>query len=486
MVVALATLGALGLGEIAVRALGLAPGIRPIEVVGDTTVYRRSTNPILGFELKANYRNQAADLISNYPSTNSHGQRDLERTVAKPAGTKRIVMLGDSVVEGVGIREIDDTLSRQLELLYAGESTEVLNFGVSGYCTLAEVELLETKALEFAPDVVILVFVENDFQNFNRHAFQMEAAVERPQIVKSLFRRSKLFRLSCIKLNLFNFGAEMDPVDWNRRAIGENNVNEGLARLSELADRHGFETIIAIWPRFSNDAITDIHTMPDNPRELVIERLARMHGIKSVRLSSFFQRHWDSMADRSNPRRFYSIGDKIHPSIEGGRVAAQALKTILDDFATAPQAGAPPPASTPPSDHDQAAIQAAKAQGRTEPDYSRIHKNTGNTLKRQGKLEEAINEYRKALQIKPDYAEAHYSLGNALAAQGKLAEAIKHYRLAIQFKPDFAKAHSNLATSLYKQGRVDKAIAHFREAVRIDPDLVEARVNLARLQGAGN
>ena len=36
------------LGEIAVRALGLAPGIRPIEVVGDTTVYQSSTNPILG------------------------------------------------------------------------------------------------------------------------------------------------------------------------------------------------------------------------------------------------------------------------------------------------------------------------------------------------------------------------------------------------------------------------------------------------------
>ena len=79
-------------------------------------------------------------------------------------------MLGDSVVEGVGLRDLDDTVSRQLEKLYPDGRTEVLNFGVSAYCTLAEVELLEVKGLAFDPDVVILVFVENDYLNFNREA----------------------------------------------------------------------------------------------------------------------------------------------------------------------------------------------------------------------------------------------------------------------------------------------------------------------------
>ena len=55
-------------------------------------------------------------------------------------------------------------MSRQLEMRYGDGQTEVLNFGVSGYCTLAEVELLEVKGIQFQPDLVVLVFVEKRFQ----------------------------------------------------------------------------------------------------------------------------------------------------------------------------------------------------------------------------------------------------------------------------------------------------------------------------------
>ena len=47
--------------------------------------------------------------------------------------------------------------------------------------------------------------------------------------------------------------------------------------------------------------------------------------------------------------------------------------------------------------------------------------------KSQGKLEEAIEAYTKALSIKPDYADAYYNMGNALQEQGKLEEAIEAY-----------------------------------------------------------
>ena len=51
----------------------------------------------------------------------------------------------------------------------------------------------------------------------------------------------------------------------------------------------------------------------------------------------------------------------------------------------------------------------------------------GNALKGQGKLEEAIEAYNKALAIKPDYAEAYNNMGIALQDQGKLEEAIEAY-----------------------------------------------------------
>ena len=49
----------------------------------------------------------------------------------------------------------------------------------------------------------------------------------------------------------------------------------------------------------------------------------------------------------------------------------------------------------------------------------------GNALKDQGKLDEAIEAYNKALSLKPDYAEAYNNMGNALKEQGKLEEAIE-------------------------------------------------------------
>jgi len=180
-----ATALALGVGELIVRTLGVAPEVRAIGVSSRDSVFKRSTNPILSYELKANYRNDKPDLRLNCESTNSHGLRDIERSIDKPPGVKRVILLGDSIVEGYGIRE-SDTISRQLERLYADGMTEVLNFGVSGYCTLAEVELLGVKGIAFSPDQVVLVFAENDFDNFNMNAVPMGETIDRPECCSSI------------------------------------------------------------------------------------------------------------------------------------------------------------------------------------------------------------------------------------------------------------------------------------------------------------
>ena len=49
----------------------------------------------------------------------------------------------------------------------------------------------------------------------------------------------------------------------------------------------------------------------------------------------------------------------------------------------------------------------------------------GVTIQEQGKLDEAIEAYNKALAIKPDYAEAYTNMGVTLQEQGKLDEAIE-------------------------------------------------------------
>jgi len=57
-----------------------------------------------------------------------------------------------------------------------------------------------------------------------------------------------------------------------------------------------------------------------------------------------------------------------------------------------------------------------------------------------------------------------------LQSQGRLDEAIHHYGRALQANPDYAKAHNNLGSVLIMTGQLEGALKHFREAVRLEPD----------------
>jgi len=107
-----------------------------------------------------------------------------------------------------------------------------------------------------------------------------------------------------------------------------------------------------------------------------------------------------------------------------------------------------------------------------------IHNNLGVTLMRQGKDQEAMIHYRKALEIKPNYADAYYNIGTVFMRQGKDQEALAHFLQALSLKPERAETHNQLGAILTRQGKVEEAIAHFAQAVRIDPDHEEARYNL--------
>ncbi len=83
----------------------------------------------------------------------------------------------------------------------------------------------------------------------------------------------------------------------------------------------------------------------------------------------------------------------------------------------------------------------------------------------------------RALELKPD-AEAHNNLGNALTDQGKLDEAVAAYRKALELKPDYAEAHNNLGLALMNQGKLDEAVTAYRKALELEPDHANAHNNL--------
>jgi tetratricopeptide (TPR) repeat protein len=99
-------------------------------------------------------------------------------------------------------------------------------------------------------------------------------------------------------------------------------------------------------------------------------------------------------------------------------------------------------------------------------------------LHRQGKTEAAAACLRQCLQRLPQFPEAHYNQGNNLAGLGQLQDAVHHYQEAIRLRPDFAEAHNNLASTLLLLEEADQAIEHLLAAIRLRPQYTEAHCNL--------
>jgi tetratricopeptide (TPR) repeat protein len=118
------------------------------------------------------------------------------------------------------------------------------------------------------------------------------------------------------------------------------------------------------------------------------------------------------------------------------------------------------------------------------PDAPQARNMLGLELQSQGKLDQAINQYRHALQVKPNYIEAHNNLGIALQLQGKPDEAISHYRRALQIDPGYVEAYYNMGITFRAQGRHDEAIGCYRQALRLKPYHVEAHSNLGSVLSA--
>jgi len=473
------------LAELVARLFDAAPPQRRIGLGAGDTVYQKSPNPILAYELKPNYRNDHPDRVLTCDRTNSHGLRDAERTIQKPKNIRRVILLGDSVVQSIDIPNTQDLVHNQLERLYTDGQTEVLNFGVTGYCTLSEVELLESRGLHFQPDIVLLIFVKNDFENFNLAALQLMAANRPKSLTEVLTGWSHLLRFGRAYWSPLSCGVHEDPVKKNRQAIGDNNVTVGLARLRKLADRHGFQPIIAVWPDFLDDGFSDSMFM-ENTNDLVIERLAATVRIPCVRMSDYFTAIWKADFATSNPRADWTAQlDGMHLNEAGSRVAAKCLFELLADVQRRP-----PPAysaaSASQDSLDAAAIRFARTLSSGQ-DLAEGYRRAGILLMQRNQINEGIESFEEALRIRPDYAEAHTNLGSALGRLGEYERAIIQLKEAVRLAPNDAQARNNLGVALEALERTKDAIAQFGEAVRLDPNYVKARSNLgAALAGIGH
>jgi len=102
-------------------------------------------------------------------------------------------------------------------------------------------------------------------------------------------------------------------------------------------------------------------------------------------------------------------------------------------------------------------------------DYSYVR--AGNEFFRAGDTDNAIKEYRNALELNPNNAEAHLKLGFLMYNAKRMpSEGMAHYQKAVQLDPDNPRIHYDLGMALLHQGQLDGAIEHLSTALRRMPD----------------
>jgi protein O-GlcNAc transferase len=105
-----------------------------------------------------------------------------------------------------------------------------------------------------------------------------------------------------------------------------------------------------------------------------------------------------------------------------------------------------------------------------------IHNNLGVLFYNLRRFKEAADEYQKAVKINPQYAEAWANLGNAFKDLQQSALALKAYEKALELNPDFAWALSCMAHIQQKLANPTKAIEYANRARQIEPENAEIQL----------
>ena len=96
------------------------------------------------------------------------------------------------------------------------------------------------------------------------------------------------------------------------------------------------------------------------------------------------------------------------------------------------------------------------------------------------RYDEALDLYKKAIEIDAGSEDAYYNSAIAYERMGMLDEAIDSYRKLSTINPNHAQAHNNLGILYEKKEMPIKAFSEFKQAVSKDPNLPQAQYNLGR------
>ncbi len=107
--------------------------------------------------------------------------------------------------------------------------------------------------------------------------------------------------------------------------------------------------------------------------------------------------------------------------------------------------------------------------------------NLGNAYRRLRLWADAQRVFQHTVEIAPEDAEGHYGLGMVYAQNGDSDVALRELQKALAIRPDYPEALNNLGVLFLNLHRVDDAIRTFQSCIQVAPAFNQSYLNLAKV-----
>jgi tetratricopeptide (TPR) repeat protein len=128
--------------------------------------------------------------------------------------------------------------------------------------------------------------------------------------------------------------------------------------------------------------------------------------------------------------------------------------------------------------HEEAIAEFQKALA-LDPEQSNIIGNMAESYSKLGKDNEALAAYEKAIAVNPNDAALYTNMGVVLSRLGKNAESQEAFKKAATLNPGAsAQSFYNIGATLVNNGKTQEAAEQFKAAISADPNFAEAYYQL--------
>ena len=127
------------------------------------------------------------------------------------------------------------------------------------------------------------------------------------------------------------------------------------------------------------------------------------------------------------------------------------------------------------------AIQDFEQALELSPNHLVALENLGNAYRQQKRWQEAREVLEHAVAVGPEDPDANYSLGMVFAQLDDTEHASDYLQRALKFRPNYPEALNNMGVLYLRANRPAEAVASFEECIRVAPEFDQAYLNLARV-----